>query len=147
MQISSELRSERLRRLRQIAEAAPDDERFDMRTWTREGQPCGTAHCLGGWAGVDPEFAEQGFLLNRVYGLVLCDQKGTPCAYGFTACALFFGLNESETNLFEPVIYSSTVGEQVKAEVIANIDALLAGQPIKSFNPCLLHDQYTEWFT
>jgi hypothetical protein len=104
---------ERLRQLRRVVAAAPDDERFDMRFIDKE-KGCGTAHCAYGWARVDPWFLE----------------KTEIRAMDYLASPGEFDLSPRNVEwLFDPPITGLTTGPTMKALVLANIDRLIAGQP------------------
>lgn len=119
---------ERLRQLRRVIEAAPED-RFQMRAWCEVAE-CGTAYCAGGWAAVDPWFRENteinetlrvrpgGFVvaldptrtvheLARLFDLDFADARD------------LFGINA-------PPEDPHAIG---KDEVLENIDLLIAGEP------------------
>jgi hypothetical protein len=118
---------EALRQLRRVAEEAPDD-RLHMRSFTETG-PCGTAHCLAGWAEIDPWF-----LTNTPLPAVLAMYTDGQPGEGertFAGLAAVFGLKQEDAdNLFGSDLTPSVGPHAVsKAEVLWNIDQLLAGQP------------------
>ncbi len=97
-----------LAQLERVALEAPDDHRFAMAEIH-----CGTAHCLYGWADIDPWFeCQPGSDIANTLGI------------GRENFNLLFGLGEHWTNASGPAI---------KAEVIANIRRLRDGEPLVSY--------------
>jgi hypothetical protein len=114
---------ERLRQLRRVVAAAPDDERFDMR-YIEIRKECGTAHCAYGWAQVDPWFRDNTPIAERVdigYPFYAHDFSESP--------GIFDLISDDAENLFSAPRYGPAHGARMKAMVLANIDRLLAGQP------------------
>lgn len=112
-----------LRQLKRVVKAAPA-ERFRMRKFT-EQTDCGTAYCAAGWAAIDPWFNKRGLYMRG-------DAPETPNnMWAQGALSEIFGLTlENTFALFAfdtppPDIDPHAI---TKAEVIANIDRLLAGK-------------------
>lgn len=118
---------EALKQLRRVVEAAPDD-RFHMRRWS-EKAPCGTAYCAAGWAAIDPWFRENTgigdiFKLRR-YGYL----ELITCSPFFSLARLFdISIYEAATLFGIGIDPRSNPHAVSRAEVIANIDRILAGQ-------------------
>jgi hypothetical protein len=119
---------EALRQLRRVVEAAPD-KLFRMRSVV-EPTPCGTARCALGWCLVDPWF-----LANTPLGRFadwksryMRDDEGR----GGPADVLYetFGLDRGDAGVLFGVTLTASfsAGAVAKAEVLANIDRVLAGE-------------------
>lgn len=118
---------ERLLQLRRVVEAAPDD-RFHMRAFYEEAS-CGTAYCAAGWAAVDPWFQEHteiGSIFRVGRDGLLEILSGTP----FRRLSHIFeiGANNSWKLFGWGVARNPDPHAVSKAEVIENIDRLLAGK-------------------
>lgn len=107
-------RDERLRQLRRVVEAAPDNELFDM-AWVAARKDCGTSHCAYGWARIDPWFIENTEIATTGFSAV---RNGV-----FNLSVVDFD------NLFQPGDDNDLLGPEAKRLVIANIDRILAGYP------------------
>jgi hypothetical protein len=104
---------ERLRQLRRVVAAAPDDERFNM-NYVEQIKDCGTSHCAYGWALEDPWFREN----TEIRGLSYLASPGV------------FNLSRSDVEaLLSPPPAGPATGPVMKVLVLVNIDRLLAGQP------------------
>jgi hypothetical protein len=110
---------EALRELRRVAEAAPEDL-LHMHVIT-EKAPCGTAHCLMGWAMIDPYF---------------CALPNFPRREGdwdsmVLKAAKALGLNSKEAHLLfaSGLARGSDPHDIGKGEVLWNLDQLIAGKP------------------
>lgn len=120
--------TERLTQLRRVINDAPED-RLHMRVLTEEAT-CGTAYCAMGWAIVDPWFRKHG--ITRSIGN-LC---GHDSWYSMVANAAdYFGIANEEAHwLFASGIESRSGAHSVsKAEVLWNIDELLAGRTTRPY--------------
>lgn len=122
---------ERLQQLRRVVEAATD-HRFHMRTFCEEAD-CGTAYCAAGWAAIDPWFRENTamgdiFEVGEEGMLREADDVYDP----FENLGGVFGISYLDSlNLFGADlsrIYSEPHAVS-RAEVIANVDRLIAGEP------------------
>jgi hypothetical protein len=111
---------EALRELRRVAEAAPDDL-FHMHV-VSEKAPCGTAHCLMGWAMIDPYFRALPNFPRREGDWFL---RMVPKA------AKALGLNSEEAHLLfaSGLAIGSDPHDIGKGEVLWNLDQLIAGKP------------------
>jgi hypothetical protein len=112
---------EALRELRRVAEAAPEDL-LHMHVIT-EKAPCGTAHCLMGWAMIDPYFCAlpnfprregdwDSMVLKAAKALGL-EEIEAHCLFATSPRFLTFSLHPHAIS---------------KAEVLWNLDELIAGR-------------------
>jgi hypothetical protein len=113
---------EALKELRRVAIAAPEDL-LHMAVVT-EKAPCGTAHCLMGWAMVDPYFRGlDGFpkggrdwftsMVPRAAKALGLEEIEAHCLFATSPHHLTFSLNPHAIS---------------KAEVLWNLDELIAGR-------------------
>jgi hypothetical protein len=127
----------RLQQLRRVVEQAPDD-RFHMRTVV-ETADCGTARCAFGWALVDPQFQADLEFCHAVFADWPTAFPTTPAQptslqeveyFPGNQVAKYFGLTDRQmTVLFGGDLSPSCPEHAVtKAEVIWNIDELIAGR-------------------
>jgi hypothetical protein len=133
---------EALRELRRVIEAAPD-ELLQMRA-LHEKCECGTAYCALGWAVQDPYFVEKfGRELQRKHGWTNGTAPGL-LNLGFTRLmevtpAVFGIVQENANRLFASDInYYKGPYSVSKAEVLWNIDQLLAGKPPRYYEAATL---------
>jgi len=116
-----------LKQLRRVAKSAPE-EQLHMTTFVDTNAPCGTARCLLGWAIIDPWFQKH-TRINEVlpagfedthFGLGPKHKKILKEMLGVDArdVSALFAFNSSMYD--DPHVVS-------KAEVLASIDALIAG--------------------
>lgn len=112
---------DRLKHLITVLAAVPDKQ-FDINNW-KEEKSCGTVACALGWAGSDPRFKAEGFML-------LPGMYYRPEFMGFTsygAGAKFFGISRAESEwLFNPEEYEDDHDDVTPADVILRINELLA---------------------
>lgn len=113
---------ERLEQLKRVVRDAPD-HLFGM-AWVDDDTDCGTVRCAWGWASVDPWFRQNTDIDER----------------GFAGADDLFGISwESAESLFCPDYlaqdreesteeYARWANSIAKAEVIANIDRVIAGK-------------------
>lgn len=117
----------RLRHLITVLETVPEDH-FDLNHWK-----CGTTACACGWAGQDPVFNAQGFILvpsgdGRYGEPVLPDPDGGQLT-GFDAVEAFFGLTERQAeSLFMTNAYDNAGIAPSRANVINSIKFLLGDE-------------------
>jgi hypothetical protein len=123
------MHEERLRQLRRVVAAAPED-RFEMRRFCTADQRCGTAYCAAGWAALDPWFQKETpmsdyfDLVDHEQGTLVLANDNRNC---FRGLATIFDLDGIETKeLFGACLPSGCKVSQ--AAVIANIDRLLQGE-------------------
>ena len=77
---------ERVQMLRDMISGIPAKRLNLDKFYKKNGEPCGTIACIGGWAAIYPPFVEQG-LARNVWGW--------PTYLGYlpkTSCALFFDI-------------------------------------------------------
>lgn len=132
--ITEEQKIERLKQLRRVVEAAPED-RLHMRTFCEQAE-CGTAYCAAGWAAIDPwfrenteiegvfEYADDGHLFTGFGVWDVFDPLADIFGISRLAAGCLFGYGMSVTD--EPHAVT-------KAEVLANIDRLLRGLPAERY--------------
>jgi hypothetical protein len=104
---------------------------FDVCLWAAR-RSCGTVACVGGWAGLVPEFRRAGLKTDVEYGDVGFkptlgrDREYAEKAYGYadgtfngrTGCELFFGTYDCpQLNLFMPSGYEQ--GNNVRPKQVA----------------------------
>ncbi len=126
---------ERLKELRRVVLAAPEHQ-FHMRTWCEKAD-CGTARCAAGWAAVDPWFQEN----TEILEIFAVDEAKfvTPVTdfSCFSAIGKLFGIEYRQScHVFgsDPCGLGMSDPHSVsKDQVVANIDALIAGTPTKSY--------------
>jgi hypothetical protein len=135
--IDDATRTERLRQLRRVIDSAPE-ERFVMRTWS-ERSGCQTTFCAAGWCAVDSWFRE-----NTKIGTIFAvagDSEGQVTVYPinyvfnvFRDLANLFSISIDDAEaLFGVGIRSVDPHAVSRAEVLANIDRLLAGKPAEVY--------------
>lgn len=135
-------RDEKLRQLRRVVEDAPP-ERLEMTTFTCR-KSCGTAHCAAGHARLDPWFLANTTIDEIFYAARMAPNDGGADAVAYEVHPrrngntfrllgdLFEISKEDSRRLFgADLTFDEDVVE--KAEVIANIDRLLAGEPAKYY--------------
>lgn len=128
--------SEALKQLLRVAEAMPEDL-LDMSAFSSE-RDCGTAHCLGGWAAVDPWMLENTgigsvFSYSGDFVVLNVSEPAVHLAHLFG-----IGLADAE-NLFALRIYlKGDIWDRIrKRHVVANIRRLLAGEPALPYSVLL----------
>jgi len=88
------MNTERLKTLRDVIAATPDDY-VDLSWWQQSGD-CGTIACMLGWACEVPEFQAAGLRMEHYPGygdaFPTLDQK-----FGYEAGAAFFGLDYADS--------------------------------------------------
>lgn len=118
---------ERMLQLRRVCIDAPS-ERFNMNFFTT---PCGTAHCLFGWAWVDPWFRK-----NTTIASIL--EKNGKFFYrcrtfeeNQEVLASLFGLGVQDARYLFALGMAALLYERPisKQEVLWNIDRILNGEP------------------
>ena len=134
--------TEALRELRRVVEAAPDHQ-LHMRV-LHEKCECGTAYCALGWTVQDPYFVEKfGDELQRQLGWThttdvdLLDLgfsrllEITPAIFGIST-------READKLFASNIDYYEGPHSVSKAEVLWNIDQLLAGNTTRHYRACTL---------
>lgn len=128
------MHKERLKELRRVVEAAPE-ERFEMKHFCTEAS-CGTAYCAAGWAAIDPWFQENTEILD-IFDISIDDdgayveEKDDGATFEYLA-EMFDISPQDTTNLFGGNLfrYSKTVP---KGLVLKNIDSLLKGRKTSQY--------------
>jgi hypothetical protein len=138
---------ERLRELRRVIEAAPEDK-LHMPQWCDFHAPCGTAYCAAGWAAIDPWFQKNTPILEIFSVQKLGDvfPKTEPERVGdlfvqprtlgrtMTSLAALFDLGyDAAANLFGNELGGFSSHSVTKKEVLSRIDAAIAGKPVKPY--------------
>lgn len=127
------MHKKRLKQLRRVVAAAPDD-RLHMARWC-ETADCGTAYCAAGWAAVDPWFREN-TEIGTIFG-VRDDGTIYPNSLVWrplSALARLFAISiHASCHLFGNVPCSADPHAVTKAMVLANIDLILAGKPAQHY--------------
>jgi hypothetical protein len=118
----TEDRDERLRQLRRVVLAAPENL-FNMNSIK-----CGTAMCAAGWAASDPWFIDRGLRMvssevNRTR-ITIADDIFLDT---FGALAEFFGIDTEDADILFAADACSDTPPISKLEVIDNIDLMLDG--------------------
>lgn len=124
-------REEILAQLRRVVEAAPED-RLHMRRYAEEAE-CGTALCAAGFCLIDPWFRARTLILGyfddaselELHDLFQIDEEDARNLFGF---ALYRGVDPHAVT---------------KAEVLWNVDELLAGRPARPYAAAKQHP-YTD---
>jgi len=128
-----------LTQLRRVAEAAPE-ERLHMRAYCEDAE-CGTAYCLAGWARIDEWFIKHTSITHifslDTEGFVRAaydtyDQSGVP---PIVRLGEMFDIGtDAAHDLFGGQLLKDSDPHAVtKAEVLAQIDRLLAGQDTEPY--------------
>lgn len=128
-----------LTELRRVVKAAPK-HLFHMRSITEEA-PCGTAHCAIGWAAVDPWFqANKPGMCDDILGKS-DKEEFVPFT---TPATKAFGLTlDQATKLFGgDLMFGGDRHPVSKAEVLWNIDQLLAGKEPRSYAATSMGEPY-----
>lgn len=125
-------RNERLLQVVRVLRELPKGKRFDLARWYK----CGSVACAVGWSASDPWFTRRGFKLAK---------SGEPAAGfltahydthhpifkgddGFHAVAIFFGIDEGDTNLLFDK-YSYRFGRRSRRDVIRRIEKFVRDNP------------------
>jgi hypothetical protein len=119
---------EALTQLRRVAVQAPD-ELFHMNAVVEHAE-CGTARCLLGWMIIDPWFVTHTpigqFISPNYFKMHLPDD--------LSGVAEIFGLSDRQANkLFGGGLDTNDGHAVPKAEVLWNIDRLLAGRKVRHY--------------
>jgi hypothetical protein len=133
---------ERLKQLRRVLIEVPED-RLHMTYWSHRAE-CGTAHCLGGWAAVDPWF-QQNTPIHEVFAVFPNGTVAPASEYGtFGQLAELFDLGEEQANkLFGSNLSIADDPHCVgKNEVLDNIDRLIAGEDAEPY--AATHEDYDD---
>lgn len=129
---------ERLQQLRRVVEAAPDD-RLHMRAWSERAE-CGTAYCAAGWAALDPWFQEN----TPILGVFEITETKMVESLGNSSIDLadLFGITSRDASALFATYSLCGIGPHAisKAEVLANIDRLIAGDSAKRYAATLRGD-------
>lgn len=128
MDESKEMYVERLKQLRRVIEAVPED-RLDMSVWCNPYHACGTSYCAGGWAAVDPWFREN----TEIGSIFVVDEQNrvehVPDGRTFEKLASLFDIDEDDADeLFDGP------DDVTKRDVINNIDRLIRGEHVLSYD-------------
>jgi hypothetical protein len=131
------MNEENLRQLRRVVEAAPE-ERFHMRS-IAEMASCGTAFCALGWFALDPWARANTSIVSIVYAFYSC-----------LSAASLFGISEGEAEHLFGISLPGTCNPHcvTKAEVLWNIDELLAGRttrPYAALAGFSVYDSHCDW--
>jgi hypothetical protein len=136
---------EALQQLRRVMEAAPDD-RIHMNSFS-ERAACGTAYCAAGWAAVDPWF-QQNTAIPEIFAVNEDGTLSQRIGDAFGALANVFDIYNDEAD----ILFAAESGDIddhaiTKAEVINNIDALIAGGEPEVYDAILYarDDEDDEW--
>ncbi len=116
-----------LKQLRRVAEEAPED-RLHMTSFVDPRASCGTARCLLGWAIVDPWFQKN----TRINDFMPADYDMPGMALNTNKRKLLReifdidGYDQSALFAFNATM-TADPHAVTKAEILGNIDALIAG--------------------
>lgn len=119
---------EALEQLKRVVADAPEGL-FVMNRWSTY-RACGTAHCAAGWAAVDPWF-KRNTDIGRVF--VETAEDFVIMTDDWEVMAAIFGITEDDANRLFAYEITSSGAKATKADVIANIDRLIAGEAAVSY--------------